>query len=209
MNKKILAILLTGTFVFAGCNNDTKVEDKPKKQETLVKEEQKKNDTTKETEETIKELDENTTSLKNTNKEAIKSLSKENSEIQKQEEDDFLKDEGKYSSSLMSVKPEGSDDLGLTNVSNVTIDGNKLIVTGSLDYYKDPTNYQDAKTLEEEEHLFKLNDETIFQAVGGMAPPEKFTKEEFVDFYKQVKDSGLGLIIMIKDGVAQSVEITS
>ena len=54
-----------------------------------------------------------------------------------------------------------------------------------------------------------INDKTEFQAVGGMAPAQKFTKEDFLKYLEECKDTGLALIIYVEDGIAKTVEISS
>ena len=60
-----------------------------------------------------------------------------------------------------------------------------------------------------EDHRFMVNDDTVFQAVGGTADPEIFDRESFIEWYQGVKDSGLALIVIVEDGIAKTVSISS
>ena len=64
--------------------------------------------------------------------------------------------------------------------------------------------------LENNSYTFKIDENTEFLSGGGMANPTYYkTLEEFNNFYKEVKNSGLGLVITVKDGLVKSVLITS
>ena len=124
--------------------------------------------------------------------------------------EDALTEDGKYSTSLIaSLKGKGDDYISATSYA-AKIEDDKLIVSGSFDYYKDPSDYENAKEIEnKEEQKFVIDDNTTFEAVGGTAPAKEMTKDEFLEFFEEVKDSGLALIIFVEDGVAKSVSISS
>lgn len=83
-------------------------------------------------------------------------------------------------------------------------------MSGSFDYYKDPSDYENAKEIEnKEEQKFVIDDNTTFEAVGGTAPAKEMTRDEFVKYFEEVKETGLALIIFVEDGVAKSVSISS
>ena len=42
-----------------------------------------------------------------------------------------------------------------------------------------------------------------------MAPAKEMTRDEFVKYFEEVKESGLALIIFVENGVAKSVSISS
>lgn len=124
--------------------------------------------------------------------------------------EDALTEDGKYSTSLIaSLEGKGDDYISATSYA-AKIEDDKLIVSGSFDYYKDPSDYENAKEIEnKEEQKFVIDDNTTFEAVGGTAPAKEMTKDEFLEFFEEVKDSGLALIIFVEDGVAKSVSISS
>ena len=127
------------------------------------------------------------------------------------EKDKNLHDkDGKYVTTLMAKLQGEPDEYLETSAYASNIEDDKLIVSGSFDLYANPENYDDVEHFENlEDHKFVINDQTEFQAVGGTAPAEKFTREEFLDYIEKVKDSGLALIIMVENGVATTVSISS
>ena len=127
------------------------------------------------------------------------------------EEDKNLHDkDGKYVTTLMAKLQGEPDEYLETSAYASNIEDDKLIVSGSFDLYANPENYDEVEHFENlEDHKFVINDQTEFQAVGGTAPAEKFTREEFLDYIEKVKDSGLALIIMVENGVATTVSISS
>ena len=127
-------------------------------------------------------------------------------------DDKNLKDkDGAYSSSLMSDKNgEREDELQTASVYDILAEEGKLTVKGSIDYQVDPKDYENLEELENDSYTFKIDENTEFLSGGGMADPTYYkTLEEFNNFYKEVKDSGLGLVITVKDGLVKSVVITS
>lgn len=127
-------------------------------------------------------------------------------------DDKTLKDkDGAYSSSLMSEKNgEREAELSTASVYDILAEEGKLTVKGSIDYQVDPKDYNNLEELENDSYTFKIDENTEFLSGGGMANPTYYkTLEEFNNFYKEVKDSGLGLVITVKDGLVKSVVITS
>lgn len=119
--------------------------------------------------------------------------------------------DGVYSSSLMSEKNgEREAELQTASVYDILAEEGKLTVKGSIDYQVDPKDYENLEELENNSYTFKIDENTEFLSGGGMANPTYYkTLEEFNNFYKEVKDSGLGLVITVKDGLVKSVVITS
>ena len=127
-------------------------------------------------------------------------------------DDKTLKDkDGAYSSSLMSEKNgEREAELSTASVYDILAEEGKLTVKGSIDYQVDLNDYKNLEELENNSYTFKIDENTEFLSGGGMANPTYYkTLEEFNNFYKEVKDSGLGLVITVKDGLVKSVVITS
>lgn len=119
--------------------------------------------------------------------------------------------DGVYSSSLISEKNgEREAELQTASVYDILAEEGKLTVKGSIDYQVDPKDYENLEELENDSYTFKIDENTEFLSGGGMANPTYYkTIEEFNNFYKEVKDSGLGLVITVKDGLVKSVLITS
>lgn len=127
-------------------------------------------------------------------------------------DDKNLKDkDGVYSSSLMSEKNgEREAELSTASVYDILAEEGKLTVKGSIDYQVDPKDYNNLEELENDSYTFKIDENTEFLSGGGMTDPTYYkTIEEFNNFYKEVKNSGLGLVITVKDGLVKSVLITS
>lgn len=143
--------------------------------------------------------------------EANKESEKNNSNAEASEEDKNLHEkDGKYVTTLMAKLKGEPDEYLETSCYAYKIEEDKFIVSGAFDLYEEPGNIDKVEHFENmEDHKFIINDATEFQAVGGTAPAEKFTKEEFLGYLEKCKDSGLALIIMVEDGVAKTVSIAS
>lgn len=134
---------------------------------------------------------------------------------QKQENDnkesiDYQERDGVYVTNLVASQAGNRDpELALSSLADLKLENDMLTLEGSLDYLKDPNSYDNAEEYDKGVYSFKVTENTTFQAVGGMADPEIFTKEEFVDYYQGVKDSGLALKIEVKDGLVKTVSISS
>ncbi|MFO3715636.1 hypothetical protein [Anaerococcus cruorum] len=127
--------------------------------------------------------------------------SQENNDIKYEERD------GLYFSSLASSKNgERDEEFNSPYLANLKIEGDTLTVDGTIDYLVNPEDFESA---ENASYNFKLSDDVTLQAVGGLAEPEYFSKEEFVEYYQKVKDSGLALKIEVKDGVVTIVSFAS
>lgn len=125
-------------------------------------------------------------------------------------DEDALTEDGKYVTSLIaSLNGEGDDYITATSYA-AKIEDNKLVISGSFDYLKNPGKSEETKKIEnKEDQKFVIDDNTTFEAVGGTAPAKEMTKDEFLEFFEEVKDSGLALIIFVENGVAKSVSISS
>lgn len=228
LNKAMILALLSLSLVACTSNNSQQTSpevstDQVENSDDNTKEivEEAKADNDKEMENTdIKENKTNDEADKTTTIEVKKSDSKENKDkkesTDKKEankaDDKNLKDkDGAYSSSLMSEKNgEREAELQTASVYDIIAEEGKLTVKGSIDYQVDLKDYNNLEELENDSYTFKIDENTEFLSGGGMADPTYYkTLEEFNNFYKEVKDSGLGLVITVKDGLVKSVVITS
>lgn len=175
--------------------------------------------TDKNAENQIVEADED---MNKENKPAEDSIDKsklENTEDKKENSDKDAKEgedknlhtkDGKYVTTLIAKLKGEADDYITSTAYAYKIEGDKFVISGSFDYHEDPDNYEKVEEIKnEEDHKFVINDKTEFQAVGGMAPAQKFTKEDFLKYLEECKDTGLALIIYVEDGIAKTVEISS
>lgn len=155
--------------------------------------------------------------VKNQNKEDSdkESSDKENADdsqntSESEEDMNYQDQDGVYFSSLVASKGgERDSDMGLATISSIKIEEDILIVEGTMDYREDPNSEESPTELEKKTYKFKFNSDTKFQAVGGLAEPEIFTPAEFIEYYQGITDSGLGLNIEIKDGIASTVSFAS
>ena len=155
--------------------------------------------------------------VKNQNKEDSdkESSDKENADdsqntSESEEDMDYQDQDGVYFSSLVASKGgERDSDMGLATISSIKIEEDTLIVEGTMDYREDPNSEASPKELEKKTYKFKFNSDSKFQAVGGLAEPEIFTPAEFIEYYQGITDSGLGLNIEVKDGIASTVSFAS
>lgn len=154
--------------------------------------------------------------VKNQNKEEKKEDSNnetadDSQNTSESEEDmDYQDQDGVYFSNLIASKGgERDSDMGLATISSIKIEEDTLIVEGTMDYREDPNSEESPKELEKKTYKFKFNSDSKFQAVGGLAEPEIFTPAEFIEYYQGITDSGLGLNIEVKDGIASTVSFAS
>lgn len=194
---------------------DELIEDVSEDANTEVSENEDKAETDKKVEESKAE-EKTVINVKNQNKEENKEDSnKENADdsqnMSESEEDmDYQDQDGVYFSSLVASKGgERDSDMGLATISSIKIEEDTLIVEGTMDYREDPNSEASPKELEKKTYKFKFNSDTKFQAVGGLAEPEIFTPAEFIEYYQGITDSGLGLNIEVKNGIASTVSFAS
>lgn len=118
--------------------------------------------------------------------------------------------DGSYVTTLIASKQGARDpEMSIADAYYVEAQNGVLTVKGSLDYRANPENYDNVKELENNTYSFTINENTKFQAVGGMAEPQNFTAAEFNEYYKGISESGLALIIEVKDGVVQTASFSS
>lgn len=229
--KPILLTLLASSLV--ACDSNEVADTSKENQENQIVEEVKEDNASDENKPASDNIDKD--KLEDT-KENKEELEKDTIEVEKKESEDKIEDsnkdkekekepsqessieedknlhdkDGKYVTTLMAKLQGEPDEYLETSAYASNIEDDKLIVSGSFDLYANPENYDEVEHFENlEDHKFVINDQTEFQAVGGTAPAEKFTREEFLDYIEKVKDSGLALIIMVENGVATTVSISS
>lgn len=217
--KPILLTLLASSLV--ACNSGNMAEaDKDHSEDQIVEEVKDDNmaDENKPAEDNIdKDKIEDTEDEKEaTNKDTIDVAKKDSNDKKESNKEDSEDDknlhekDGKYVTTLMAKLKGEPDEYLETSVYAYKIEDDKFIVSGAFDLYEDLENIDKVEHFEnEEDHKFVINDKTEFQAVGGTAPAQKFTKEEFLKYLEECKDSGLALIIFVEDGIATSVSISS
>ena len=227
--KPILLTLLASSLV--ACDNSEEAVADTNNQESQIVEEVKDDDMN----ETNKPAEDNIDKDKlEDTKEDKEDIEKDTIEVEKKESEDKKEDskkekeeapsqeeasrdeknlhekDGKYVTTLMAKLKGEPDEYLETSAYAYKIEDDKFIVSGRIELYEDPGNYEKVEKFEnEEDHTFVIDENTEFQAVGGMAPAEKFTREEFLNYLEECKDSGLALIIMVENGLATTVSISS
>lgn len=130
--------------------------------------------------------------------------------VVKKEDKNLHTKTGQYYSSLISSKLSTSQAKESSQAYNVGIKGDYLVVSGYISYNNDPNSPGSGKNIgHSKNHTFKITDKTVFRAVSGLANPSYFNRAEFLNYYKLCKNTGLGLVITVENGVAISVEIIS
>lgn len=158
----------------------------------------------------VEKKEDSSTENKEENNDKKDTTAEDKEENNSQDNINYQEKDGSYISNLVSSKNGDRDpQMGLSSLSNLNIENNSLILEGSIDYLQNPDSYDNSEDYDKATYNFKINSDTTFQAVGGMADPEIFSKEVFVDYYQGVKDSGLALKIEVKDGVVTTVSIAS
>ncbi|WP_296112817.1 hypothetical protein [uncultured Anaerococcus sp.] len=167
-------------------------------------------------EEQNKEEDKKESNEENTKKETIEVAKKEENkkapEIKEKNEDDknLQERDGKYVTTMIAEFKGEAEDYITASAYDYKIDDNKFIVSGSFDYHRDPEDYEDYEEISNQvDNSFVIDENTELQAAGGMAEPEKFTREDFLSYLEECKDTGLALIVIVENGVAKSVTISS
>lgn len=221
LNKIVLALALTTSLV--GCTNadnnaisasETQAPTEVAENVDMIEnatEESKDIENTEESEKkqnekttlVVKKKEENKVETSN-EKPAEKEATVENSDVNYETRD------GSYTSTLLASKNgDREPEYGYATVKEAEAKEGTLRVVASLDYRVDPENYDNLEELENKEYNFKIDENTKFLSGGGLAEPTYYTVEEFNKFYNEVKESGLGLIIEVKNGVATEVSIVS
>lgn len=137
---------------------------------------------------------------------------KEDSKVadKKEDEKNLHEKDGKYVTTMIAKLKGESDDYITSTAYDYKFEDDRFVVSGCFDYLENPEDYEKVEEIKnEEDHKFVINDKTVFEAVGGMAPAKEFTKEDFLKYLEECKDTGLALIIFVENGVATSVSISS
>ncbi|MDO5048127.1 MAG: hypothetical protein Q4D88_06260 [Anaerococcus sp.] len=208
--KKITLGLFCLSLVACASDNTSKNINENKAEENEVLMEDNKEASDKEDLSTSKETSEKDA---NSNEDIKDDALEENIEADTDDsyEDSYLNSykDGIFRASLLTDKEARIQ--GLTYVDGIFIEDDLLKIQGSLYYNEnaDDLPYENGELLEGDYLAFRLNDQTQLKSEGGMAKEELHSVEEFNDLVDYVKDSGLGLIIDLKEGEVKSVIIAS
>lgn len=98
---------------------------------------------------------------------------------------------------------ESSQKLGLPVCTKVKLTKNTIVIYGTI------RDNDSEKTGKSAKHTYRLSENVTFAAEGGTAPEQKMTKKKFRAYLKKVKDSGLGLILELKENQVVRVSVSS
>ena len=123
----------------------------------------------------------------------------------------LMEKDGQYLASIYAPKKGEVDEYNMASVYEVSSDGDVLIVKGSFNYNEEVNNMMDSddEILENSEYTFKIDESTRYFAVSGLAKPEDMGLERFLSYFKECEETGLGLGIIIENGVVTEVSISS
>lgn len=204
--KKNILMTAALALALASCGNATEAEPTSEDNQTSVETEEKAPEVAEN--EAMADGEKAEENIEEDANEASEDDSKEESEPS----DEMIVEErdGRYFSTLMASKNgERSEDFNAGFVSNLTIEDDVLTVDGTIYYLVDLENTEDDEKYDKGSFHFKLSPEVKLQSAGGDQEPTVYTKEEFLQFYEDVKDSGLALFIDVKDGLVTLVSISS
>lgn len=136
----------------------------------------------------------------------------ENEVIDESSESTDTAADGFYYAGLYS---NGKDEIGVEDewgnlpaiAYNTRIDGDKLIISGSM-YYSDTNDFEDSETSDDIEHVFVFDENTEFYWVTGPEEREEYEADSFIKDLESFKDTGLGLCVEVEDGVAKEVSVS-
>ncbi|MBQ6408789.1 MAG: hypothetical protein IJJ64_12220 [Butyrivibrio sp.] len=81
-------------------------------------------------------------------------------------------------------------------------------VDGALSYKNDPA--QDTISVSDDvKHVFKTDENTVYQMIGGEDGPEDVTREEFIEHFNNCLEVGLYFEATVSDGVCTLVTIAA
>ena len=135
----------------------------------------------------------------------------ENKETVEKQYKNLIEKDGQYLASIYAPKKGEVDEYNMASVYEVSSDGDVLIVKGSFNYNEEVNNMMDSddEILENSEYGFEIDESTRYFAVSGLAKPEDMGLERFLTYFKECEETGLGLGIIIENGVVTEVSISS
>lgn len=222
--KKIFALVLVALSLSA-CSQDKESADKidNKVEVKINKDNKKEDDNTKpkdlenkddKNSDTKEDLDSSNNPTQENPEGDIKNIeSLENTENNDVDNSSLDKD-GKYLTSIIASQNGDFNDLGYASIYEFYVDSNTntLIVKGSLNYNENTDDHdflEGSTQMDSSTYTFKLDDNSILRSTGGVNEPHPYTIEEFNNLANEVKDSGLGLVIIVENGVVKSASIAS
>lgn len=226
MKKSIrnIAILLALSLFISSCDSKEDSGDKNSKTEItentnqVSKDEKNKEDKESKDEKEIDNKDkkeekiEASTDKDLENKKDLEENPSENStskKISPSESEDFLSD-GQYLTILASEsggKAQGT--IGYCQESFADASTNTFTIEGSLSYTEEVGAFDNYQIIANSTYDFSFDEDTVFQATSGTAEPQIMTVDEFNSYLDKCKDTGLGLVLVVENGLVKSASISS
>ncbi len=115
-----------------------------------------------------------------------------------------------------SLKASDKDKAGQFNewgvlntiVYEASLEGDSIIAKGTMDYRNEAG--QDSITVSEDTtHVFKVDENTVYEMRGGEDGAEVISKEEFAEYLTSLIDTGLFFEVELNEGVVTTASISS
>lgn len=222
--KKVFALILVALALSACSQNKENTDKKDNKVEVKINKDSKKEDDNTEPKDLENNAEKNSDTkgdsnvsnnpIKENPEGEIKNIdSLENTE-NNEEDASYLEKDGKYLTSIIASQNGDFNELGYGSIYEFYVDSNTntLIVKGSLNYNENTDDHdflEGSTQMDSSTYTFKLDDNSILRSTGGVNEPHPYTIEEFNNLANEVKDSGLGLVIIVENGVVKSASIAS
>lgn len=195
MKSTMLAALMFTSFT-ACVNNENPADTNSPENETQQQAES--------TEEITQNTDQNPE--ENTNNEES---SDENTEINIPEAVN-LTDDGSYTTSLIPGREgEREADGSWANVYDMEIQGDNLIVKGSMDYAEPMRSEEGTIPIDNQISVFKINDNSNFFSRIGREDISEHSPEDFIKYYNENKDEQEALFIEVREGILYELMMVS
>lgn len=119
---------------------------------------------------------------------------------------------GTYASSLEPGKNgEREADGSWGNVYDILLEGNTLIIKGSLDFYAEDKSDESAELLGNQDNIVKIGNNTRFtsqtQEQSSKGEETTYTPEEFIKFYNENKENLKAIFIEVDNDILTNLAI--
>lgn len=217
---KYISIMLALSLFISSCDNKEDSRDKNSKTEITentnqVSKDEKNKEDQGSKEEEIDKKEEKIEAPKDEDLENKKEQEESPSEDKKiqeystSENRNFLAN-GQYLTILASESGgEAQDTIGYCQEAFADASTNIFTIKGSLSYNEEVGAFDDYQIMANSTYDFSFDEDTVFQATSGMADPQIMTIEEFNSYLEECKDTGLGLVLVIENGLVKSASISS
>ena len=121
-----------------------------------------------------------------------------------------LTDDGSYTTSLIPGREgEREADGSWANVYDMEIQGDNLIVKGSLDYAEPMRSEEGTIPIDNQISVFKINDNSNFFSRIGREDISEHSPEDFIKYYNENKDQQEALFIEVREGILYELMMAS